>query len=181
VPELHQAHPDRFRGSPQTAPPRDQPLSDPPTIITPNCIVCTDRAPRANSCRSNIDGLPVSCSRPSPQLLESYWRPWAANVRAAMAGNDPGKLLPDGVVPWAALGPGRLHATITTGEIISETAAADHTANVLEHGELLERVKARRLGHDGQLFTVADGYAARGLIDAGVNDAASMPGDQPAR
>jgi hypothetical protein len=112
--------------------------------------------------------------RASPQLLESYWRPWAANVRAAMAGNDPGKLLPDGVVPWAAPGPGRLHATITTGEIISETAAADYTANVLqEHGELLQRVKAHRLGHDGQLFSVADGYAACGLIDAVVNGAAS--------
>jgi hypothetical protein len=107
--------------------------------------------------------------------LESYWRPWAANVRAAMAGHDPGKLLPDGVVPWAVLGPGRLHATITTGQIISKTAAADYTARLLpQHGELLTRAKAHCLGDDDQLFTVTDGYAACDLIDAVVTDAASM-------
>jgi len=112
--------------------------------------------------------------------LESYWRPWAANARAAMARRDPGKLLPDGVVVWAALGPGRLHATITTGEIISKTAAADYTAELLpEHGALLARAKAHRLGADGGPFTVADGYAACDLIDAVVNDAASLRGDRP--
>jgi hypothetical protein len=114
--------------------------------------------------------------------LESYWRPWAANVRAAMTGRDPGTLLPDGVVPWAALGPGRLHATITTGEIISKTAAADYTAKLLpEHRELLARAKAHRLGDDGEPFTVADGYAACDLIDAVVHDAASMRGGRPTR
>jgi Nucleotidyltransferase domain/Aminoglycoside adenylyltransferase, C-terminal domain len=107
--------------------------------------------------------------------LESYWRPWAANARAAMAGHDPGDPLPAGVVPWAALGPGRLHATITTGEIISKTAAAGYTAKLLpEHGELLAHAKAYRLGDDGRTFTVADGYAACDLVDAIVNDAASM-------
>jgi Domain of unknown function (DUF4111) len=99
-----------------------------------------------------------------------------------MAGHDAGQPLPDGVVPWAALGPGRLHATITTGEIISKTAAADYTAKLLpEHRELLARAKAHRLGDDGEPFTVADGYAACDLIDAVVNDAASMHGDRGAR
>jgi hypothetical protein len=92
-------------------------------------------------------------------------------------GRDPGSLLPDGVVPWAALGPGRLHATITTGEIISKTAAADYTAKLLpEHGELLARATAHRLGDDGETFTIADGNAACDLIDAVVHDAASMDG-----
>jgi hypothetical protein len=114
--------------------------------------------------------------------LESYWRPWAANGRAAMAGHDPGEVLPDGVVPWAALGPGRLHATITTGEIISKTAAADYTAKLVpEHGELLARAKAHRFGDDGEPFTVADGYAACDLIDAVVDHAASMRGDRSLR
>jgi Domain of unknown function (DUF4111) len=114
--------------------------------------------------------------------LESYWRPWAVNARAAMAGRDPGKLLPGWVVSWAALGPGRLHATITTGEIISKTAAADYTAKLLPgHGELLSRAKAHRLGDDGQPFIVADGYAACDLIDSVVNDAASIRGDRRAR
>lgn len=85
--------------------------------------------------------------------LESYWRPWAAKGRAAMAGRDSGTLLPDGAVPWAALGPGWLHATITTGEITSKTAAADCTAKLLpQHGELLARARAHRLGNDSELF-----------------------------
>lgn len=106
--------------------------------------------------------------------LESYWRPWAANGRAIMAGRDPGDVLPDGAVPWAALGPGRLHATITTGEIISKTAAADYTANLLpEHGKLLARAKAYRLGASSEPFTVKDGYAACELVDAVVDDAAA--------
>jgi Nucleotidyltransferase domain len=107
--------------------------------------------------------------------LESYWRPWAANGRAALAGKDPGKVLPGGLVPWAALGPGRLHATITTGEIISKTASADYTARLLpDYGQLLRRAKASRLGHDVTPFTVADGYAACDLIDAVVNGAAPI-------
>jgi hypothetical protein len=36
-----------------------------------------------------------------------------------------------------------------------------------------------RLGGDGQLFTMADGHAACGLIEAVVNDAASLRGGQP--
>lgn len=109
--------------------------------------------------------------------LESYWRPWAANGRAMMAGRAPGTPLPDGVVPWAVLGPGRLHATITTGEIISKTAAADYTAKLLpEHSALLARAKAHHLGDDSETFTIADGYAACDLIDAVVNDAASLHG-----
>jgi Nucleotidyltransferase domain/Aminoglycoside adenylyltransferase, C-terminal domain len=114
--------------------------------------------------------------------LESYWRPWAATARAAMAGHHPGEPLPADVVPWAVLGTGRLHATITTGKIISKTAAADYTAKLLPaHNELLVRAKAHRLGDDSGTFTIADGYAACELIDAVVNDAASMRNDQPAR
>lgn len=107
--------------------------------------------------------------------LESYWRPLAANARAALAQYDPGAPLPGEAVAWGALGPGRLHATITTGEIISKTAAADYTAKLLpEYGELLARAKAYRLGADDGRFTVADGHAGCGLIDAVVNDAASL-------
>jgi hypothetical protein len=107
--------------------------------------------------------------------LESYWRPWAASGRAALDGHDLGEVLPQGLVPWAALGPGRLHATITTGQIISKTAAADYTARLLpDYGELLARARACRLGDDTRPFTVADGYAACDLIDAVVSDAASI-------
>ena len=107
--------------------------------------------------------------------LQSYWRPWAANGRAIMARLGQDDALPDGAVPWAALGPGRLHATITTGEIISKTAAADYTAELLpQHGELLARAKAYRFGADGAPFTVADGHAACDLIDAVISDAGKL-------
>jgi hypothetical protein len=92
-----------------------------------------------------------------------------------LAAHDPGGPLPGDAVAWGALGPGRLHATITTGEIISKTAAADYTATLLpRYGALLARVKAFRLGADGERFTIADGFAGCDLIDAVVNDAAAL-------
>ena len=107
--------------------------------------------------------------------LESYWRPWAVNVRARLASLGAAEPLPAYPVTWAALGPGRLHATITTGDIISKTAAADYTAGLLpQHAGLLERAKAHRLGDDTITFTVADGLAACDLIDAVVSDAARL-------
>ncbi|HUN30668.1 MAG TPA: nucleotidyltransferase domain-containing protein [Trebonia sp.] len=106
--------------------------------------------------------------------LESYWRPWAARVRAALGGQDPAEVIPGFIVGWAALGPGRLHATITIGEIISKTAAADYTARLLpQYRELLARAKASRVGDDTGPFTVADGRAACDLIDAVAADAAT--------
>lgn len=114
--------------------------------------------------------------------LESYWRRWVARGREALAGHDRGEALPGEVVTWFVLGPGRLHATITTGEIISKTAAADYTAKLLpEHAELLARAKAYRLGDDRVPFTISDGYAAGELIEAVANDAAAMRGDRRAR
>lgn len=107
--------------------------------------------------------------------LESYWRPWAGNGRRGLAQQAPTRPLnPDHVV-WAALGPGRLHATITTGDIISKTAAAAYTARLFpQSARLLERAKAHRLGDDGAGFTVADGLLACDLIDAVANDAAGI-------
>jgi hypothetical protein len=107
--------------------------------------------------------------------LESYWRPWAANGRRMLESHDRAEPLPGQIVEWAALGPGRLHATITTGEIISKTAAADYTANWFpDHADLLGRAKAHRLGEDALTFTMADGRAACDLIDAVVTHAASL-------
>lgn len=55
---------------------------------------------------------------------------------------------------WGALGPDRLRCTITTGEIISKTAAADYTATLLgSHAPLLARAKACRLGDMSVEFT----------------------------
>jgi hypothetical protein len=99
----------------------------------------------------------------------------AANARAALAQHDPGEVLPDGVLPWAALGPGRLHATIITARPSPRRPPPITPRKLLpEHGGLLARAKAYRLGDNGECFTVADCYAACDLIDAVVNDAASI-------
>jgi hypothetical protein len=106
--------------------------------------------------------------------LESYWRPWAANGRRGLTSQNPSRPLDASRVVWAALGPGRLHATIATGKIISKTAAAAYTAKLLpQFDRLLERAKAHRLGDESVPFTVADGLAVCDLIDAVANDAAS--------
>lgn len=104
--------------------------------------------------------------------LRSYWRPWAAQSRALMAGRSPESPLPVYPVAWGALGPGRLHCTIATGQIISKSAAADYTA-LLCPGQagLLARAKAWRLGDDTACFTVADGLACCDLVDAVVDQA----------
>lgn len=107
--------------------------------------------------------------------MESYWRPWAASGRDTLAGLDPAGPLPGAIVAWAVLGPGRLHATITTGEIISKTAAAGYTARLLpRHAPLLARARAHRLGDDTAPFTVADGLAACDLIEAVADQAAAL-------
>lgn len=109
--------------------------------------------------------------------LESYWRPWSAAVRLRLAERDREESVPADIVAWAVLGPGRLHATITTGEIISKTAAAGYTAELApRHAGLLDLAKQYRLGDDAISFTVADGRAACDLVDAVVNDAARMRG-----
>lgn len=113
--------------------------------------------------------------------LDGYWRGWAAAVRGQTAGLEAGApahwpVTWAWLATWAALGPGRLHATIAAGEIISKTAAAGYTARLLpQYAELLGRAKAHRLGDDGQSFTVADVRAACGLIEAVADDAAALP------
>lgn len=109
--------------------------------------------------------------------LASYWKPLAGQVRQLLAEQDPALPLPPYSVVWGLLGPGRLHCTIATGEIISKTASADYTARLLpEFAELLARAKAWRLGaqDDAVAFTIADGYAGCELIDAVIADAAKL-------
>jgi predicted nucleotidyltransferase len=104
--------------------------------------------------------------------LDSYWRRWAAEARVGVADCDPDVPLPAEVVTWGLLGPGRLHYTITTGAVLSKTAAADYTARHFpDYAELLALAKAWRLGDDTVQFMVADAYAACDLIDAVAADA----------
>ena len=76
------------------------------------------------------------------------------------------------MVTFALLGPGRLHYTITTGGLLTKTAAADYTARHFpEYAEPLARAKSWRLGDDTVQFMVPDAQAACGLIDAVTADA----------
>jgi hypothetical protein len=51
-------------------------------------------------------------------------------------------------------------------------------ATLDRHGLTVRGPAAHRLGRDGQLFTMAGGHAACGLIEAAVSDAASLRGGQ---
>ncbi len=108
--------------------------------------------------------------------LESYWRSWSADARPWVSALQQDETVPGEIVVWAALGPGRLHCTIATGEIISKTAAADYTAQRFPaYADLLARAKAWRLGDDtAAAFTAFDGLAACDLIDAVIADAARL-------
>jgi hypothetical protein len=99
--------------------------------------------------------------------LRSYWLPWAANARAAMAERDASGPLDAEIMTFGLLGPGRLHYTIATGEILAKTAAADYTAEHFPgYDELLARARAWRLGDDSVQFYQADGLTTCDLIEA---------------
>lgn len=108
--------------------------------------------------------------------LRSYWQQrMAVYGRTMLHGLDVDSPAPAPAVIWGALGPGRLHCTIATGEIISKTASADYTAVLLPgYGPLLARAKAFRLGDSSVTFSVQDGLAACDLIDAVAESAARL-------
>jgi len=106
--------------------------------------------------------------------LEGYWRMRALQVRQALVGQDPNEEFPAYFAVWLATGPGRLHRTISTGEIISKSQSADYTAALLpEYADLLGRIKASRLGDEAVTFKMADGGVLSGLVEK-VCDAANQ-------
>jgi hypothetical protein len=97
--------------------------------------------------------------------LQSYWLPLATRLRSAVASHDDEALVDTSAVVWAALGPGRLHCTITTGDIISKTAAGAYTARHLpQFAPLLDRAVAARSGAEAR-FTVRDARSAAELVE----------------
>jgi hypothetical protein len=98
--------------------------------------------------------------------LEGYWRMRALQVRQAISEHAPDEEFLAYFAVWLATGPGRLHRTIATGEIISKTRSADYTAELFPaHAKLLKRIKASRLGDDSTRFTMNDGRVLSGLVD----------------
>lgn len=138
-------------------------------------------------------GLPIQGERPAVALdddvlrrwllgnLAGYWAGFAVAARAQFAGFPPEAPVPAEPVRWAVTGPGRLHRTLATGEVIGKSEAARHTARHLPRFEdLCERVVRSRAGED-EPFTAADGVAATELIDAVVADAVARWGQPTPR
>ncbi|WP_432948924.1 aminoglycoside adenylyltransferase domain-containing protein [Kribbella sp. CA-253562] len=88
--------------------------------------------------------------------LTSYWTPKLAELETAIAERPGDEVTPDWIVPWFVLGIPRLHALLTTGKIVSKSAAGHHA---LHHwpqtASLISRALAARAGSP-EAFTVAD-------------------------
>jgi hypothetical protein len=103
--------------------------------------------------------------------LNSYWRNWSTTTRPIVLGRDPDAPSNTTNSAEALLGPGRLHHTIATGEIIGKTTSADYPARHFPaYADLLARARTWRLGDDTITFTATDGLRICDLIDAVIAD-----------
>ena len=103
--------------------------------------------------------------------LRGYWSDTAGH--AERVGTERPATAPvDGYpVVWMVLGAPRLHATLTTGRIVSKTAAGAYAAERFpDHAELAGRCVRWRAGEPEE-FTMADGLRAAALIRAVVSTA----------
>ncbi|HET9171024.1 MAG TPA: nucleotidyltransferase domain-containing protein [Actinospica sp.] len=108
--------------------------------------------------------------------LEGYWRTQALQVRLAISERDPEEDFRPYFAVWFGSGPGRLHRTIATGEIISKSACIDYTAELFpEYAELLKRVKASRAGDASVAFTMNDGRLLSNLVEEVCDSAKRLP------
>jgi hypothetical protein len=108
--------------------------------------------------------------------LEGYWRMRALQIHQAISERDPESEFPPYLAVWFGTGPGRLHRTIATGEIISKTQCADYTAELFPaYADLLKRVKASRLGDESVTFTMNDGRLLGNLVEEVCDSAKLLP------
>jgi hypothetical protein len=97
--------------------------------------------------------------------LQGYWARTAADVRAAVKDRSPDAPARGDGVTWLVLGAPRLHATLTTGEVVSKSAAGDYAAERWPRcAELARRCVDWRHGADVH-FTTKDALAAADLVD----------------
>lgn len=107
--------------------------------------------------------------------LESYWRSHVGH-RPRLAGQDPDSLIDPSLLAWEVTGPGRLHATIATGEIISKEASADYTAELFpEYADLCAKAKAYRLGDETVICPTSAALRVIDLVEAVCNSAKELP------
>jgi Nucleotidyltransferase domain/Aminoglycoside adenylyltransferase, C-terminal domain len=103
--------------------------------------------------------------------LKTYWQPFAANIRQAVAGREPDATTSDEAVAWAVLGPARLHYTLATNEVISKSAAGTYAAQHFPRwASLAERAVGWRQSRSTE-FGTTDAVAAAAMIDAITEDA----------
>jgi hypothetical protein len=92
--------------------------------------------------------------------LTSYWTPKLGELDTAIAERPDDEVTPDWIVPWFVLGIPRLHALLTTGKIVSKSAAGHHALHHFPDAtSLIDRALAARAGRP-QTFSVADARAA---------------------
>ncbi|PSL04036.1 nucleotidyltransferase-like protein [Haloactinopolyspora alba] len=103
--------------------------------------------------------------------LAGYWSRFGERVTAGLAHAPADRVVENATIEWAVLGPPRLHYTLTTGDVVSKSGAADHLATRFPRwSELGERALTSRSGGD-VLFTTEDLREAASLIEA-VRDSA---------
>ena len=106
--------------------------------------------------------------------LESYWRSHLG-YRPMLTERDPDSPIDPYLLAWEVTGPGRLHATIATGDIISKEAAADYTAELFpQYADLCARAKAYRLGDESVTCTAAEALRVLDLVEAVCDSAAEL-------
>lgn len=132
----------------------------------------TLRGPEAKSWNAAPDAAELRAW--NLENLESYWRAnFGQHVRDVLGQRDADSQFPSSLAVWMATGPGRLHRTIRTGEIISKTAAVHYTAELFPaYVSILGRAKASRLGDESVGFVARDGLALADLVDELCDDAA---------
>jgi hypothetical protein len=96
--------------------------------------------------------------------LRGYWSGEAARAERVAAERPASAPVGGEPVVWMTLGAARLHATLTTGRILSKTATGAYVAEHFPaYKELARRCVAWRAGEDVG-FTFADGAAAAALV-----------------
>ena len=107
--------------------------------------------------------------------LEGYWRARAREARQILGERDMDAEFRTYPAVWFGTGPGRLHRTIATGEIISKSRAAEYSAELFPaHADVLTRVRASRAGDESVTYTTRDGLALCDLVDEICDSAAKL-------
>lgn len=109
--------------------------------------------------------------------LESVYRAQSGRLREGIIGQ--GNLdssMPPAFAVWMATGAGRLHRTISTGEIISKTRSAGYTAELFpRYAAELARAGASRRGDTSIKYSMRDVLTLIDLVHEVCDSAARLP------